>query len=237
MDKKIGMFCLCALITILVIPPVLRAASFDCSKASTKTEKAICGDQYLSKLDEDMAAAYSKALKTSDRDGIKKEQRRWLKEILSACIEDKVCIGEAYENRLRQLEFSAMKADSSMIHKLFRACSTEPKDEMGLAQCLAEVADKTDRYLQEMDKRIVTHLDSHERKLFLKASKAWFQFVDFTCDYDTNSLGSMTGSIVSSCHIQLHQSRIKALEKYEKCLLQEDCAAPLLLYVELSPDN
>jgi uncharacterized protein YecT (DUF1311 family) len=104
MDKKIVMFCLCVLIVILVIPSVIFAASFDCSKARTKTEKAICGDPILSKLDEDMAAAYSKALKTSDRDAVKEGQRKWLKEILALCVEDKVCIKKAYENRLLQLK-------------------------------------------------------------------------------------------------------------------------------------
>jgi uncharacterized protein len=107
MDKKLAMFCLCALIAIFVIPTAIRAASFNCSKASTKTEKAICSDPMLSRLDEDMAAAYSKALKTSDRDAVKKEQRKWLKEILAPCIEDKACIRKAYENRLRQLGYDA----------------------------------------------------------------------------------------------------------------------------------
>lgn len=113
MDKKIAMFCLCALIAIFVIPSESFAASFDCSKANTKTEKAICSDPILSKLDEDMAAAYSKALKTSDPGAVKKGQRKWLREILAPCIEDKVCIKKAYENRLRQLESSAIEAPTS----------------------------------------------------------------------------------------------------------------------------
>lgn len=103
MNKKIAMFCPCALIAIFVIPSAILAASFDCSKAITKTEKAICSDPTLSKLDEDMAAAYSKALKTSDPDAVKNGQRKWLKEILAPCLEDKTCIKETYENRLRQL--------------------------------------------------------------------------------------------------------------------------------------
>ena len=103
MDKTIAMFCLCALIVISTIPSVIFAASFDCSKASTKTEKAICDDPILSKLDEDMAVAYSKALKTSDPDVLKKEQRKWLKETLAPCLDDKDCIKNAYESRISQL--------------------------------------------------------------------------------------------------------------------------------------
>ena len=111
MDKKKAMFFLCVLFAIFIIPSIIRAASFDCSKATTKTEKAICDDSTLSKLDEDMAAAYSKALKTSDPDAVKKGQRKWLKEILAPCIEDKACIKKAYENRLRQLESPALSKD------------------------------------------------------------------------------------------------------------------------------
>jgi uncharacterized protein len=101
------MFCLCALIAILVIPTVLRAASFDCSKASTKTERAICSDPTLSKLDEDMAAVYDLLLTTNVSDSVKKEQRKWLKDTLDPCRGDKECIQKTYENRIHQLKQSA----------------------------------------------------------------------------------------------------------------------------------
>lgn len=103
MDKRIFIFCLYAFTAILIVPSVIFAASFDCSKASTKTEKTICKDPILSKLDEDMAAAYSKGLKTTNSNALKKGQRKWLKEILAPCSEDKVCIKKAYEIRLVQL--------------------------------------------------------------------------------------------------------------------------------------
>jgi uncharacterized protein len=37
------------------------AASFDCAKAGTPTEKAICKDPVVSKLDEEVAAAFKTA--------------------------------------------------------------------------------------------------------------------------------------------------------------------------------
>jgi uncharacterized protein YecT (DUF1311 family) len=102
-DKKIIIFCLFTLVFILVIPSVIFPASFDCSKAKTKTEKVICDDLLLSKLDEDMSSAYHKALESYGHVPVKKEQRKWLKEVLSPCREDKACITKAYENRLYQL--------------------------------------------------------------------------------------------------------------------------------------
>ncbi|NMC73328.1 MAG: hypothetical protein GYA56_03040 [Geobacteraceae bacterium] len=87
-------------------PAMLAAASFDCSKAASKTEKAICEESALSRLDEIMAAEYRKALRTSDREAVKEGQRKWLKEMLAPCREARElreCIVKAYENRLLEL--------------------------------------------------------------------------------------------------------------------------------------
>ena len=81
MNKKIVMFCLCALIAIFIIPSLIFAASFDCSKARTKTEKAICDDPILSNLDEDMAAAYSKASETYGPDLVRKQGSHGVKSL------------------------------------------------------------------------------------------------------------------------------------------------------------
>src|ERR1035441_3156169 len=43
---------------VLVSASGLWAASFDCTKARSKVEKAICADPELSKLDEEMAASF-----------------------------------------------------------------------------------------------------------------------------------------------------------------------------------
>ena len=53
-----------------------HAASFDCSKATTETEIAICNDPELSALDELMSEIYSAALKQFDA---KPAQKKWLK--------------------------------------------------------------------------------------------------------------------------------------------------------------
>ena len=46
------------LFSFLVSP--LYAASFDCNKATTETEKAICADDYLGSLDKKMANLWKK---------------------------------------------------------------------------------------------------------------------------------------------------------------------------------
>jgi|GEM_PF-1130993 len=104
--KKVLWKPLLTLMIILgVMPAVLLAASFDCSKAKTKTEKAICKDPYLSVLDENLAAAYNQILETVDGDSVKKTQRVWLKRSLYPCGDNRECIQRAYESRLNELGY------------------------------------------------------------------------------------------------------------------------------------
>ncbi len=56
--------------------------SFDCAKAHSKSEIAICEDDLLSKLDAELAKAYKIALQSSaDAYAIKATQKIWLKEV------------------------------------------------------------------------------------------------------------------------------------------------------------
>lgn len=79
------------------------AASFDCSKASTDVEKLICSNSDLSSIDDDVSLLYSQANKLlSDKDSLKKEQIRWIKETRT-CGLDYSCIYEKYSERKKQL--------------------------------------------------------------------------------------------------------------------------------------
>jgi uncharacterized protein len=76
-----------------------QAASFDCVKAVSKVEKLICADSELSKLDEELAAAYKTALQDEQKaDSIRQVQKRWIKE-RNDCA-DVACVKRAYEVRL-----------------------------------------------------------------------------------------------------------------------------------------
>lgn len=61
-----------------------RAASFDCAKARTGVEKAVCADPQLSEYDERIAAAYQRALgewNGAIRGYVREDQRHWLSEM------------------------------------------------------------------------------------------------------------------------------------------------------------
>ncbi len=78
-------------------------ASFDCSKAATLVEKAICNDSKLSDLDDLLMQSYKKALANStDPDVIKSQQKEWLKNVRNKC-QDSDCIKRVYEERISSL--------------------------------------------------------------------------------------------------------------------------------------
>lgn len=80
-----------------------HAASFDCNKASTPVEKAICADPVLSSLDDNLSSVYRAALKLApDPNLLKSQQRAWLVNILKNCT-DTTCIANAYQSRINSL--------------------------------------------------------------------------------------------------------------------------------------
>ena len=83
-----------------------HAASFDCAKATTKVERLICADAELSKLDEELNAAYKTALQDEKQaNTIKQAQKQWLKERNNCA--DAVCVKGVYEERLLGLSLPA----------------------------------------------------------------------------------------------------------------------------------
>lgn len=93
----------------LMLSFAVHAASFDCGKATTKVERLICANTTLSKLDEELAAAYKTALQDKKQsDFIRQTQKQWMKE-RNGC-SDAVCVKRAYEDRLKVLAISDRSA-------------------------------------------------------------------------------------------------------------------------------
>lgn len=101
MNKKITMFFLCGLFAIFVIPSVILAASFDCSKATTKVEKMVCASPELSRLDESLSRAYQAAQKRFGKAAVL-DQMRWLHRRDEYTNE--TLLKMHYESRIKELE-------------------------------------------------------------------------------------------------------------------------------------
>jgi uncharacterized protein len=88
---------------VLALSFQARAASFDCSKATTAVEKMICADAQLSDLDVQVARSYRRALENpADAGPLKSEQRLWLAD-RNKC-KDVACLASSYQQRLKGLD-------------------------------------------------------------------------------------------------------------------------------------
>lgn len=89
----------------LAAAPALPAAgpSFDCAKATHATEKMVCADRELASLDVELSQAYRRARdKAGDKEKLRQEQLRWLRESMRPCA-DQACLAQAYRQRLTEL--------------------------------------------------------------------------------------------------------------------------------------
>lgn len=94
-------------------PATTWAASFDCTKAGSPTEKAICKDPAVSKLDEQVAAAFKTAQGLWPAGNwaafIRNEQRWWLKDRDRICKANAACLKQDYQRRLTFLTHPSLK--------------------------------------------------------------------------------------------------------------------------------
>ena len=96
------------------------AASFDCAKAATYVETAICDNQDLSRLDEDAAHLFAEAIKRNvgTEAELRENQKAWLKKRNQCGTED--CILSTYLDR-RGWYFSQMISVTSAQDDFRRA--------------------------------------------------------------------------------------------------------------------
>ncbi len=112
-----------ALAALLFVASPAEAASFDCAKAQSSFEKAICSDPELSLQDEILAQAYQTALgglSSEAANEVKSAQRSWLGYAERSCSDDaqpisghytdeqRQCLAATFRNRIRDLEASRM---------------------------------------------------------------------------------------------------------------------------------
>jgi uncharacterized protein len=97
---------------------IARSASFDCARAGTATEKAICASPRLSDLDEYLGRYYQAGRASMGRDAaacLASNQREWLRSVRNAC-KDASCLEHAYLSRLAELD--PLQAGASAVKNL-----------------------------------------------------------------------------------------------------------------------
>lgn len=94
---------LAAALLLVAVGTPENARAITCSRATSSTEAAICRDETLNALDDELNRAYRSALAHgADRGELIAQQRKWLDEIRDRC-EDTACLTNAYSGRLREL--------------------------------------------------------------------------------------------------------------------------------------
>lgn len=105
------------IVSATMLLSIVYSASFDCKKASTSIEKAICSDSDLSDLDEMLVESYKKALETVPKpEELRKKQLLWLKNVRNKCQNIK-CLRATIESRADELELTTHKAIKSITGK------------------------------------------------------------------------------------------------------------------------
>ena len=90
-----------AAMSVMALVSHVSAASFNCHKAATKIEHAICEDRWLSEKDGEMGRIYSKASRYAN---IKHEQRDWVHFRNRNCGIDQDCLYDMTEKRIVELK-------------------------------------------------------------------------------------------------------------------------------------
>jgi uncharacterized protein len=90
---------------LLAASAAVEAASFDCAKAASATEKLICNSPRVSDLDEYLGRYYGAARAELGRGGacLVPNQREWLRKVRNAC-KDSACLERVYLHRLAELD-------------------------------------------------------------------------------------------------------------------------------------
>jgi uncharacterized protein len=104
-----------------------RAASFDCARAASPSELAICGNATLSALDSQLGAAY--ALRIAAAPALRDTERAWLQVRNVGCGKDVACL-----TRMTRAQVAWLSSGASMPATLPRApgkCSLSRIQQVG----------------------------------------------------------------------------------------------------------
>lgn len=102
MPRRWSLTLLCA----ALLPLTIQAASYDCTRAATAAEIAVCDNPGLSRMDEDLAVQYRALLNRlppRQADRLRDDQRSWLT-ARNSCGADVRCLRARYQERLARFD-------------------------------------------------------------------------------------------------------------------------------------
>lgn len=106
---------------VALSPSTCAAQSFDCGKAQTESEIAICQNEHLSLMDEELARVYRIALSAGDPESVKLDGRRLLA-VRRDCRGDVACLEDAYKSSISFFSDAAQQDDFSEMNDIGEEC-------------------------------------------------------------------------------------------------------------------
>ena len=150
----VGFYLYMASIHVAIVIDV-RAASFDCNRATTEIEKMVCADEDLSNLDDQLGDTYAEALSfEANVKQLKKQQRDWLKK-RNRCRE-RACLIKEYKSRIEEL---------SVDHPLYTPI--EPRDISEFEIDCMSASAMLEKIFCQTDKGALEKLITRQREIML----------------------------------------------------------------------
>jgi uncharacterized protein len=116
------------LLAVVMAPGLAAAQSFNCNRARYPDEKRICAEPVLSRLDEQLAAAYGAAIRRlgpSRARQLDNEEDAWVVE-RRRCGADYGCIERNYLERIAELSAMGSSPRPAVQPRLERPAAAEP---------------------------------------------------------------------------------------------------------------
>jgi uncharacterized protein len=111
---------------LALVTGVAQAASFDCTKASTRVERLICADAELSRLDSELGRVYADARRSRENpERLLTQQRVWLEQRDRCRTSD--CLADLYRQRIAALD---RKVGEVSIEAAMGESRTDRSDEL-----------------------------------------------------------------------------------------------------------
>ncbi|MCK0208835.1 hypothetical protein MWN33_12425 [Starkeya koreensis] len=107
MSRRVARALAAAALGLALAAAPAHAASFDCGKAGTPDERAVCADPALSALDSEMGGlwfAYSRLPMLMGANGVRHDEAQDFLAARTACGADKACLGALYRARIAALK-------------------------------------------------------------------------------------------------------------------------------------
>lgn len=209
-------------------------ASFDCPKAQTRLEKAICSDVSLGHADIVLSRVYSRLLQYSDendKSSLIESERQWLQRIPARCglsappfsRESVDCLRGEFENRfmtldsceegipacLRDADVQSRVRPTAPTPRASFDCET-PSSALEIVICADADLGQLDIELAQAYRDAKKIMIAEQQKDLIESERQWLRFVSRTCPL--GAVGGIPSVITRSCVRSAFQTRIQQLQ-------------------------